>query len=154
VIACIAPWNVPLLMMALKAAPALVMGNAVIAKPSEETPSSTTILAEVIAASDIPDDAFSLLHGFGHGSTGTYLTEHPGVSAISFTGEPNTGTAIMKSAAIGLREVAMELGGKNSALVFEDAKLDRAIEGSIRSVFFNCGQVCFCTERILVHRSR
>ncbi len=154
VIACIAPWNVPLLMMSLKVAPALVMGNAVIAKPSEETPSSATILAEVIAASDLPDGAFSLLHGFGAGATGEFITTHPGVDAISFTGEPGTGSHIMKAAATGLREVAMELGGKNAALIFDDADMDKVIEGTTRSAFFNCGQICFCTERVFVHRSR
>lgn len=154
VIACIAPWNVPLLMMSLKIAPALVMGNAVIAKPSEETPSSATILAEVIAESDLPDGAFSLLHGFGAGAAGEFITTHPGVDAITFTGEPGTGSHIMKAAATGLREVAMELGGKNAALVFDDADMDKVIEGTTRSAFFNCGQICFCTERVLVHRSR
>ncbi|MCT8974643.1 aldehyde dehydrogenase family protein [Microbaculum marinisediminis] len=154
VIACIAPWNVPLLMMSLKLAPALVMGNAAIAKPSEETPSSTTILAEVIAASEVPDGAFSLLHGFGRDSTGAWITEHPGVDAITFTGEPATGAAIMRTAATGLREVSMELGGKNPALVFEDVDMERAIEGGMRSAFFNTGQICFCTERVYVHRSR
>lgn len=153
VIACIAPWNAPLLMMSLKLAPALVMGNAAIAKPSEETPSSTTILAEVIAASDIPDGAFSLLHGFGRDSTGQMLTAHPDVDAITFTGEPGAGAEIMKSAAVGLREVAMELGGKNAAIVFPDSDMDAAIEGTVRSAFFNCGQICFCTERAYVHRS-
>lgn len=154
VIACIAPWNVPLLMMSLKLAPALLMGNAAIAKPSEETPGSTTILAEVIAASDVPDGVFSLVHGFGRDATGAWLTAHPDVDAITFTGEPGTGTAIMKTAADGLREVSMELGGKNAALVFDDADMDRAIEGSTRSAFFNCGQICFCTERVYVHHSR
>jgi aminomuconate-semialdehyde/2-hydroxymuconate-6-semialdehyde dehydrogenase len=141
-------------MMSLKTAPALVMGNAVIAKPSEETPSSATILAEVIKASDLPDGAFSLLHGFGAGATGEFITTHPGVDAISFTGEPGTGSHIMKAAATGLREVAMELGGKNAALIFDDADMDKVIEGTTRSAFFNCGQICFCTERVFVHRSR
>ena len=154
VIACICPWNVPLLMAAMKVAPALVMGNAAILKPSEETPSSATVLAEVVAASDIPDGAFSLLHGFGHGSAGGYLTSHPKVDAITFTGESGTGSAIMKSAATGLREVSLELGGKNAALVFEDAVMDHVAEGMTRSAFFNCGQICFCTERVYVHRSR
>tara|TARA_B100000768_G_scaffold128296_1_gene118908 strand:- start:3300 stop:3839 length:540 start_codon:yes stop_codon:yes gene_type:complete len=141
VIACIAPWNVPLLMMVLKVAPALVMGNAVMAKPSEETPSSTSILAEVIAASDIPDGAFALLNGFGRDSTGSFLSEHPDVDAILFTGEPGTGSEIMRSAASNLREVGMELGGKNASLVFEDADMDLAIEGSTRSVFSNSWQI-------------
>lgn len=154
VIACIAPWNVPLLMMLLKVTPALVMGNAVIAKPSEETPSSCTLLAEIIGQTDIPSGAFSMLHGFGADSTGEWLTTHPGVDAVMFTGESSTGSAIMRAAANGLRDVAFELGGKNAALVFEDAEMDRTIEGMTRAAFFNCGQICFCTERAYVHRSR
>lgn len=152
VIGCITPWNVPLLMMTMKVAPALVMGNAVVAKPSEETPSSASILAEVIAGSDLPNGTFSLVHGAG--SVGAALTSHPGVDAFSFTGESGTGSKIMKSAADGLRDVALELGGKNASIVFEDAHMDRAIEGTTRSAFFNCGQICFCTERAYVHRSR
>ena len=154
VIACICPWNVPLLMACMKVAPALVMGNAAILKPSEETPSSATVLAEVIAASDMPDGAFSLVHGFGAGSAGEFLTSHPNVDAITFTGESATGAAIMKTAANGLREVSLELGGKNAALVFEDARMDAVAESMTRSAFFNCGQICFCTERAYVHRSR
>lgn len=154
VIACISPWNVPLLMMSMKMAPALVMGNAAIAKPSEETPSSCSVLAEVIHASDIPDGAFSMVHGFGVNSAGEFLTTHPHVDAITFTGESGTGSAIMKVASNGLREVSLELGGKNAALIFDDAVMDRVVEGVTRSAFFNCGQICFCTERAYVHRSR
>ena len=154
VIACICPWNVPLLMACMKVAPALVMGNAAVLKPSEETPSSATVLAEVIAESDVPDGAFSLIHGFGLGSAGEFLTAHPNVDAITFTGESRTGSAIMKSASEGLREVSLELGGKNAALVFDDAVMDRVVDGMTRSAFFNCGQICFCTERAYVHRAR
>ena len=154
VIACIAPWNVPLLMMLLKVVPALLMGNAVIAKPSEETPSSCTLLAEIISQTDIHQGAFSMLHGFGAGSTGEWLTTHSGVDAVMFTGESSTGSAIMRASANGLRDVAFELGGKNAALVFDDADMDRTIEGMTRAAFFNCGQICFCTERAYVHRSR
>ena len=118
VIACVCPWNMPLLMACMKVAPALAMGNAAILKPSEETPSSATVLAEVVAASDIPDGAFSLVHGFGPGSAGGFLTANPDVDAITFTGESGTGSAIMKAAADGLREVSLELGGKNAAIVF------------------------------------
>ncbi len=154
VIGCISPWNVPLLMMSMKVAPALVMGNAAIAKPSEETPSSCTVLAEVIAESDLPDGVFSMVHGFGVGSAGEFLTSHQGVDAFTFTGESGTGSAIMKAAANGLREVSLELGGKNAALIFDDAEMDRVVEGVTRSAFFNCGQICFCTERAYVHRTR
>lgn len=154
VIGCICPWNVPLLMAAMKVAPALCMGNAAILKPSEETPSSATVLAEAIDASGIPKGAFSLIHGFGHNSAGGFLTAHPQVDAFTFTGESGTGSAIMKAAANGLREVSLELGGKNAALIFDDATMDHVIEGVTRSAFFNCGQICFCTERAYVHRSR
>lgn len=154
VIGAICPWNVPLLMLMMKVAPALIMGNAVVAKPSEETPSSAHVVAEVISASDVPDGVFSLIHGFGGGSAGEFLTAHPGVAAYSFTGESATGSTIMRAAATGLRDVALELGGKNAALVFDDAHMDRTIEGITRSAFFNCGQICFCTERAYVHRSR
>ena len=154
VIACICPWNMPLLMACMKVAPALAMGNAAVLKPSEETPSSASVLAEVVASSDVPDGAFSLLHGFGPDSAGGFLVAHPQVDAITFTGESGTGSAIMKSAADGLREVSLELGGKNAAIVFEDAVMDRVAEGVKRSAFFNCGQICFCTERAYVHRSR
>ena len=154
VIAAICPWNVPLLMASMKVAPGLVMGNSVVLKPSEETPSSATVLAEVIAESDIPDSAFSLVHGFGVGSAGAFLTANPKVDAITFTGETGTGTAIMKVAADGMRGVSLELGGKNASLVFEDADMDKVVEGTTRSAFFNCGQICFCTERAYVHRSR
>lgn len=154
VIGAICPWNVPLLMLLMKAAPAWVMGNAVVAKPSEETPSSANIVAEVVAQSGLPNGAFSLIHGFGAGSAGGFLTAHPKVDAYSFTGESATGSVIMKAAANGLRDVALELGGKNAALVFDDADMDRTIEGVTRSAFFNCGQICFCTERAYVHRSR
>ncbi len=154
VIACICPWNVPLLMACMKVAPVLVMGNSAVLKPSEETPSSAAVLAEVIADSDVPDGAFSLVHGFGAGSAGEFLTAHPKVDAITFTGESGTGSAIMKAAANGLREVSLELGGKNAALVFEDARMDAVADGMARSAFFNCGQICFCTERAYVHRTR
>ncbi len=154
VIACIAPWNVPLLMMLLKAAPALTMGNAVIAKPSEETPSSCTLLAEIISQTDIPKGAFSMLHGYGANSTGELLTSHAGVDAVMFTGESSTGSAIMKASAPGLRDVAFELGGKNAAILFDDADMERTIEGMTRAAFFNCGQICFCTERAYVQRAR
>src|SRR5690606_17493482 len=107
-----------------------------------------------VAASDIPTGVFSLLHGFGRESTGERLVAHPHVNAVTFTGEPSTGSAIMRSAAVGLREVAMELGGKSAALVFDDADMDAAIEGMTRAAFFNAGQICFCTERVYVQRAR
>lgn len=152
VIAVICPWNLPLLLMTWKVGPALACGNTVIVKPSEETPSSANLLAEVMAEVGIPEGVFNVLHGFGGNSTGQFLTEHPDVNGITFTGETITGEAIMKAAAKGVRPVSFEMGGKNSAIVFADADLDAAVAGLTRAAFHNTGQVCLGTERIFVQR--
>ena len=152
VVAVIAPWNLPFLLLTWKVAPALACGNTVVAKPSEETPSSATLLAEVMQEVGIPPGVFNLVHGFGPGSAGEALTRHPDVNAIAFTGESATGAAIMKSAADTVKALSFELGGKNAALVFADADLDAALTGTLRSVFSNCGQVCLCSERVYVER--
>ena len=152
VVAIIVPWNLPLLLLTWKVAPALACGNAVVVKPSEETPASATVLAEVMAEAGVPAGVFNLVHGFGPSSAGEYLTRHPGVDAITFTGESATGTAIAKVAADRVKSVSFELGGKNAGLIFADADLDAAVEGSVRSVFTNGGQVCLCTERLYVER--
>lgn len=152
VIAVICPWNLPLLLMTWKVAPALACGNAVVVKPSEESPSTTTLLAEVMNEAGLPPGVFNVVHGFGPDSAGQYLTEHPGVNGITFTGETRTGSAIMKAAAVGVRPVSFELGGKNAAVVFADCDLDAAIAGITRSAFLNSGQVCLGTERIYVER--
>ncbi|GAB3949011.1 aldehyde dehydrogenase [Kribbella albertanoniae] len=152
VVAIVVPWNLPLLLLTWKVAPALACGNAVIVKPSEETPSSATVLAEVMAAAGVPDGVFNLVHGLGPASAGEYLTRHPGIDAITFTGESATGTAIAKVAAERVKSVSFELGGKNAGLIFADADLDAAVEGSVRSTFTNGGQVCLCTERLYVER--
>ncbi len=152
VVAIIVPWNLPLLLLTWKVAPALACGNAVVVKPSEETPASATVLAEVMAEAGVPAGVFNLVHGFGPSSAGEYLTRHPGVDAITFTGESATGTAIAKVAADRVKAVSFELGGKNAGLIFADASLDAAVEGSVRSVFTNGGQVCLCTERLYVER--
>ena len=152
VIAVICPWNLPLLLMTWKVAPALACGNAVVVKPSEETPTTASLLGEVMNEAGVPPGVYNVVHGFGPDSTGEYLTSHAGVDAITFTGETRTGTAIMKAAAEGIRPVSLELGGKNAAIVFADCDLDAAIEGTVRSVFANAGQVCLGTERIYVER--
>ena len=152
VVAVIVPWNLPLLLLTWKVAPALACGNAVVVKPSEETPSSATVLAEIIAEVGIPEGVFNLVHGFGPGSTGELLTTHPGIDAVTFPGESRTGAAIMRAVAPRVRPVSFELGGKNAAVVFDDADLDRTVAGLARSVFTNTGQVCLCTERVYVQR--
>jgi aminomuconate-semialdehyde/2-hydroxymuconate-6-semialdehyde dehydrogenase len=152
VVAAIAPWNFPFLLLTWKVAPALVCGNAVVAKPSEETPSSAVLLAQVMHEVGMPPGVFNLVNGFGPASTGEALVSHPDVSAIAFTGETGTGAAIMRSAAATVKALSFELGGKNAALVFADADFEAAIAGTVRSVFSNCGQVCLCSERVYVER--
>ena len=153
VVGVVCPWNLPLLLMTWKVGPALACGNTVVVKPSEETPLTTALLGEVMNDAGIPPGVYNVVHGFGPDSAGQYLTEHPEVDAITFTGETRTGEAIMRAAAKGLRSVSFELGGKNPALVFADCDLDLAIATTIRSTFVNCGQVCLGTERIYVERS-
>ncbi|MFI0412041.1 2-hydroxymuconic semialdehyde dehydrogenase [Actinomadura sp. 3N508] len=152
VVAIISPWNLPLLLSTWKIAPALACGNAVVLKPSEETPSTATLLARVIAGAGLPDGAFNLVHGHGPAAAGEFLTGHPGVDAIAFTGESATGAAIMRNAADHVTPVSFELGGKNPALVFADADLDAAVDGTVRSSFTHSGQICLCTERVYVER--
>lgn len=152
VIAVVCPWNLPLLLMTWKVAPALACGNTVVVKPSEETPTTAALLGEVMNEAGVPPGVYNVVHGFGPNSAGEFLTRHPGVDGVTFTGETATGTAIMKAAADGVRPVSLELGGKNAAVVFADGNLDKAIEGAMRSVFANCGQVCLGTERVYVER--
>jgi aminomuconate-semialdehyde/2-hydroxymuconate-6-semialdehyde dehydrogenase len=153
VIGVICPWNLPLLLLTWKVAPALACGNTVVAKPSEETPSSAVLLAEVMQEVGLPPGAFNLVNGFGPGSTGEWLAGHPDVDAITFTGETGTGRRIMTAAAAGVKGVSFELGGKNAAVIFADADFDAAVAGTARSTFTNCGQVCLCSERVYVERS-
>lgn len=152
VIAAICPWNLPLVMATWKAAPALAWGNSMVLKPSEETPSTAALLGMVMNEAGIPKGVFNVVHGFGENSAGGFLVAHPGVDAINFTGETRTGEAIMKSSAIGLRDVSLELGGKNPCIVFEDCNFAAAVEGIAKSCFFNCGQICLGTERLYVAR--
>jgi len=152
VVAVICPWNLPLLLMTWKVGPALACGNTVVVKPSEETPATATLLGEVMNAVGVPHGVYNVVHGFGPDSAGEFLTTNPGVDAITFTGETKTGEAVMSAAAVGVRDISIELGGKNPAIVFADADLDAAIEGTMRSAFVNCGQVCLGTERVYVQR--
>ncbi|MFF1539708.1 2-hydroxymuconic semialdehyde dehydrogenase [Microbacterium sp. NPDC058269] len=153
VVAVIVPWNLPLLLLTWKLAPALATGNTVVIKPSEETPSSATLLAEILAEAGVPAGVVNVVHGFGADSAGEALTKHPGIDGVTFTGESSTGSAIMRAVAPRVRPVSFELGGKNAALVFADADLDSAIAGLARSTYLNTGQVCLCTERIYVERA-
>ena len=152
VVGVISPWNAPFMLMTWKVGPALACGNTVVVKPSEETPMTTALLGEVMNAVGMPKGVFNVVHGFGPDSAGEFLTHHPMVDAITFTGETRTGTAIMKAAAEGMRDISFELGGKNAGVVFADANFDEAVNGIFRSVFLNSGQVCLGTERVYVER--
>ncbi|MBW7884907.1 MAG: 2-hydroxymuconic semialdehyde dehydrogenase [Caldilineaceae bacterium] len=153
VIGVISPWNMPLLLMTWKVAPALACGNSVVVKPSEETPTTAALLGDVMNAAGVPPGVYNVVHGFGPDSAGAFLTEHPDVDAITFTGETSTGETIMRAAASGVRDISFELGGKNPGIVFADCDMNKAVAGTLRSVFDNCGQICLSTERLYVERA-
>jgi len=152
VVGIITPWNLPLLLLTWKVAPALACGNTVVVKPSEETPATATLLAEVMHECGIPDGVYNVVHGFGPNSAGEFLTQHPDVNAVTFTGESQSGAAIMKTVADSVKPVSFELGGKNAAIVFADCDFEDAIAGIADAVFLNTGQVCLCAERVYVER--
>nr|WP_281301040.1 MULTISPECIES: 2-hydroxymuconic semialdehyde dehydrogenase [unclassified Iodidimonas] len=153
VVAAICPWNLPFILMTWKVAPALICGNAVVVKPSEETPATAALLGEVMKAAGIPKGVYNVVHGFGPGSAGAFLTAHPDVDAITFTGETRTGEAIMKAAAMGIRDISLELGGKNAGILFADCDFEAAIRTEAMAAFFNCGQICLGNERLYVERA-
>jgi aminomuconate-semialdehyde/2-hydroxymuconate-6-semialdehyde dehydrogenase len=152
VIGVISPWNAPFLLMTWKVGPALACGNAVVVKPSEETPQTAALLGEVMNAVGIPPGVYNVVNGFGPDAAGEFVTTNKDVDAITFTGETRTGEAIMKAAANGCRDVSFEMGGKNAGIVFADCDFDKAIQGIFRSAFMNTGQVCLGTERVYVQR--
>jgi aminomuconate-semialdehyde/2-hydroxymuconate-6-semialdehyde dehydrogenase len=153
VIGIITPWNLPLLLLTWKVAPALACGNAVVVKPSEETPATATLLAEVMKTAGIPDGVYNVVHGYGPNSAGEFLTQHPDVNAVTFTGESQTGAAIMRTVAASVKPVSFELGGKNAAIIFADCDFEETAHGISEAVFLNTGQVCLCAERVYVERS-
>ncbi len=152
VIAAICPWNLPFVLSTWKIAPALACGNTLVVKPSEETPMTATLLGQVMNDAGVPAGVYNVVNGFGAGSTGEFLTAHPGVNAITFTGETRTGAAITTGAASDIKDISLELGGKNPGIIFADCDFDKAVAGTAASVFHNCGQVCLCTERLYVER--
>jgi aminomuconate-semialdehyde/2-hydroxymuconate-6-semialdehyde dehydrogenase len=152
VVGIITPWNLPLLLLTWKVAPALACANTVVVKPSEETPGTATLLAEAMTDAGIPAGVYNVVHGLGANSAGEFLTQHPDVNAITFTGESATGAAIMKAAAASVKPVSFELGGKNAAIVFADCDFEETVRGVSDAAFLNTGQVCLCAERVYVER--
>ncbi len=152
VVATISPWNLPLLLFTWKLAPALAAGNCVIAKPSEVTPMTAYMLSQLINEAGFPKGVINILHGKG-AKIGAAITNHPDISAISFTGGTTTGIEIYSGAARQLKKVSLELGGKNPTIIFEDADWQKTIDGAVAAAFTNQGQVCLCGSRILVQAS-
>lgn len=151
IVGVISPWNMPLLLFTWKLAPALAAGNCVIAKPSEVTPLTAQMLAELARDIDFPLGVLNIVHGLGQ-SVGQALVDHPGIKAISFTGSTAVGRRIAESCARQLKKCSLELGGKNAALIFADAPKDRLYDHIVRAAFQNTGQICLCGSRLLIER--
>src|SRR4249919_307391 len=151
VVATISPWNLPLYLFTWKIAPALAAGNTVVAKPSEVTPVTATMLGELAAEIGFPAGVLNIVHGLGP-EVGEPLVTHPGVKAISFTGSTAVGKRIATMAAPLLKKVSLELGGKNPTLVFADSDWRAQLDTIVRSAFQNSGQICLCGSRMLVER--
>jgi aminomuconate-semialdehyde/2-hydroxymuconate-6-semialdehyde dehydrogenase len=148
----ISPWNLPLYLLSWKIAPAIAVGNTAIAKPSELTPMTASLLCEICAEAGLPDGVLNVVHGTGP-NVGAAITAHPKVGTISFTGGTVTGRKVAETSAPLFKKLSLELGGKNPNIIFADADLDAAIAGSVRSSFANQGQVCLCGSRVFVERS-
>lgn len=148
---CISPWNLPLYLLTWKIAPALAAGNTVVAKPSELTPMTAFHLSEICREAGLPPGVLNIVHGSG-AKAGQSLVEHPRVQAISFTGGTRTGATIARTAAPRFKKLSLEMGGKNPNLVFADGDFERAVATSVRSAFFNQGEVCLSGSRIFVER--
>ena len=150
IVGCISPWNLPLYLFTWKIAPALATGNCVIAKPSELTPYTATLFAEICIEAGLPAGVLNILHGTGN-NIGALIVKHPDIHAISFTGGTVTGAHIASIAAPMFKKLSLELGGKNPTIIFEDANLEQAISTTVRSAFTNQGEICLCGSRILIH---
>ncbi|WP_303969034.1 aldehyde dehydrogenase [Sporosarcina ureae] len=145
----IIPWNLPFMQMTWKASAALAAGNTVVIKPASDTPLSAVLLGEIANEAGLPPGVLNIITGPGS-TVGTVMAKHPFVQRISFVGESETGKTVMRNAAENLTPVSLELGGKSANIVFEDADLDEAVEGSIEAIFRNQGEICLAGSRILV----
>ncbi len=148
----ISPWNLPLYLLSWKIAPALAVGNTLVAKPSEITPMTASLLANLCIEAGLPDGVLNIVHGTGP-KVGAAIVEHPAVPTVSFTGGTITGQEIARTAAPLFKKISLELGGKNPNIIFADADIDTAVRESIRSSFANQGQVCLCGSRIFVEQA-
>ncbi|MEX6700706.1 aldehyde dehydrogenase family protein [Peribacillus frigoritolerans] len=152
VIGAIVPWNFPLMLTMWKLAPALAAGNTIVIKPAEQTPVSILELVKIFQEVGIPDGVINVIPGYGK-IAGDALSSHPDVDKIAFTGSTNTGRLIMQAASKNLKPISLELGGKSPNIVFDDASIDNAVNGSMFGIFFAQGQVCASGTRLFVQES-
>lgn len=152
VVAAIVPWNSPLVLTAMKLAPALAAGCSIVLKPAEDTSLTAIRLAELALEAGLPAGVLNVVTGLG-GEAGKALAAHPGVDKVAFTGSTETGRAILDAAKGNLKKVSLELGGKSPVIILADADLDLAISGAANAIFFNGGQVCVAGSRLYAHIS-
>ena len=150
VVGQVVPWNFPLMFTSWKMAPALAAGNCVVLKPAEITPLSSLKIAELMAEAGMPPGVVNIVPGLGH-VAGQYIAEHPGIAKVAFTGSTATGKRIIEASAGNLKKVQLELGGKGPNIVFEDANLLAAVNGSAWAIFHNQGQACIAGSRLVLH---
>ena len=147
----IGAWNYPTQIACWKAAPALACGNAMIFKPSETTPLCALKIAEILSEAGLPDGVFNVVQG--QGDVGAALLQDPRINKVSLTGSVATGRKVYQSAAVGLKQVTLELGGKSPLIIFEDANLENAVGGAILANFYSSGQICSNGTRVFVHKA-
>ncbi|MFQ5879693.1 MAG: aldehyde dehydrogenase family protein [Dehalococcoidia bacterium] len=152
VVVAISPWNYPILLMSWKLGPALITGNTVVAKPPSESPLAVSRFIELLVEAGVPPGVVNIVTGRGS-VLGPALVQHPLTAKVALTGQTETGKKIMEMAASGLKHVSLELGGHTPLIVFEDADLDKAVEGAVYRSFRNMGQICNAVNRIYVHKS-
>ncbi|MEZ5841000.1 MAG: aldehyde dehydrogenase family protein [Hyphomicrobiales bacterium] len=152
VVGQIVPWNFPLMFTSWKMGPALAAGNCIVLKPAEITPLSTLRIGELMKEVGIPDGVVNILPGYG-ATAGQRIAEHPGIHKVAFTGSTATGRRIVAASAGNLKKVQLELGGKGANIVFADANIDAAVNGSAFAIFHNQGQACIAGSRLVLHES-
>lgn len=150
VVGQVVPWNFPLMFTSWKMAPALAAGNCIVMKPAEITPLSSLKIAELMSEAGLPDGVVNIVPGLGH-VAGQLIAEHPGIAKIAFTGSTATGRRIVQASAGNLKKVQLELGGKGANIVFDDANLTAAVNGSAWAIFHNQGQACIAGSRLMLH---
>lgn len=152
VVGQVVPWNFPLMFTSWKMAPALAAGNTIVMKPAEITPLTSLKIAELMAEAGLPDGVVNIVPGLGS-VAGQYIAEHPAIAKVAFTGSTATGRRVVQASAGNLKKVQLELGGKGPNIVFEDANLAAAVNGSAWAIFHNQGQACIAGSRLVLHES-